>query len=335
MKNIFLFIILFLLIDIQSIVNSTNNTNHSYKINQNPKNLTSSNNNNKNENEKKNFNLTESLINFYNENFGNDSKSNNSQGINRSKENEHMKIYQEQLERRLREQAERERKAREYEIKRQAEIIRIEKEKIEQRKKLEQAEKEEFQQKMLGTTFNEVVQIYLEKNENEYLYINLSMHSKIVIAFFLYDEEEKIDFLFKGPDYRGNTIILCKADKKQFFYYEYEAIREGEYFFELKNRGSKDNEIVFAISDKMSNNNKDNLKTDNIDKISLLLDNIDKNVNQLRNQKKTEINKLNAHNDRVNKNNKSIIIYSIIEVFTMIIIFVVQSYYITSIVSKL
>ena len=43
---------------------------------------------------------------------------------------------------------------------------------------------------------------------------------------------------------------------------------------------------------------------------------------------------VNSHNEKVDKNNKKIVIHSIIEIFTMIIVFVAQSYYISSILSK-
>ena len=54
----------------------------------------------------------------------------------------------------------------------------------------------------------------------------------------------------------------------------------------------------------------------------------------LKKRKKNEINMLNAHNEKVNKNNRSIVVYSIIEIFTMIIILTFQSYYIRSFAKK-
>ena len=72
-----------------------------------------------------------------------------------------------------------------------------------------------------------------------------------------------------------------------------------------------------------------------IDKISLLLNNIDNNINQLRYKKKIEVLKINTHNEKVEENNKYIVIYSIIEIFTMIIVFISQSYYISSLVKKI
>ena len=56
----------------------------------------------------------------------------------------------------------------------------------------------------------------------------------------------------------------------------------------------------------------------------MLLTNIDNNINQLRTKKKFEIRQISSHNEKVISNNKSIVIYSIIEIFTMIIIFIAQ-----------
>jgi hypothetical protein len=327
-------LIIFSLIQIQCQAKEINNTNKAEAQN--------AQNNNQNKKEgKKEFNLTDSLINFFNEIMdtnktnSNETKKNiEDKGQKQDQENEHMRIYREQYERRMKEQNERIKKAQEYEIQRQAEIIRIEKEKIEKAKKKEQAERDEFQQKMVDSTFNEIIQIYLEKNEKEYLYFDLDSHQKIVIAFFLNDEEEKINFLFTGPDYRGNNIEFSKFTKKNFLYFEFEAPRKGEYIAELNNRGTKDNDIIF-VADERRGKKTDVLKSGNIDKISLLLNNIDNNVNQLRNNKRIEINKINAHNQRVNQNNKSIVFYSILEVVTMIAVFIGQSYYINSIVSNL
>lgn len=333
--NIILIIFLFIQIQSQPKVNNNTNINKAGAQNtQNP-------NQNKKE-EKKEFNLTDSLINFFNEIMDTNKTNSNETKKNiedknqkqNQEENEHMRIYREQYERRMREQNERIKKAQEYEIKRQAEIIRIEKEKIEQAKKKEQAERDEFQQKMIDSTFSEIIQIYLEKNEKEYLYFDLDSHQKIIMAFFLNDEEEKINFLFTGPDYRGNNIEFNRFIKKNFLFFEFEAPRKGEYIVELNNRGTKDNDIIFAANEKLGKQT-DVLKSGNIDKISLLLNNIDNNVNQLRNNKRIEINKLNAHNQRVNQNNKSIVFYSILEVVTMMAVFIGQSYYINSIVSNL
>jgi hypothetical protein len=230
---------------------------------------------------------------------------------------------------------ERERKRREeFEARARAEMIRVENERKEQKKKKEQEQREIFERQLQNMTFDDYVQINLEKGETESLYLDLESFTKIRLAFILTDEEQRVNFIFSGPNPRGRTSVLYRADNKNYLYYEYETLRKGEYIIELKNRGSEENELVLVINEKVDKKS-DILGSEKIDKISMLLNTIDGNINQLRNKKKIEIRQINSHNDKVNKNNKSIVIYSIVEIFTMIFVFVAQSYYINSIVTNL
>ena len=159
------------------------------------------------------------------------------------------------------------------------------------------------------------------------------------MAVILTDIEEKINFLFSGPNARGRTSVLYKLDNKNYLFHEYEHLRKGEYTeytIDIINRSSKEIELIFLINEHVDQGKKkDVLDTEKIDKISLLLNNIDNNVSQLRTKKRIEMRQANSHNDKVFSNNKSIVIYSIIEVFTMIIVLLAQSYYISSIVSTI
>ena len=281
----------------------------------------------------KNFNLTESLIKFYNENFGQKNESANNTNSKTKEEMEQMKKENEaEMQQKL--LRERDQRRREYfEAREKAELIRIEYLKKEQKKK-EQEEKVKFENILANTSFDDIIQIAIEREETESLYFNLSSFTKIKIAVVLTDEDEKFNFALSGPNARGRTSVLYRADNKNYLFYEYETLRNGEYIIELINKGSKENEIVFLISG-TQNKQKDNINTEKIDKISLLLNNIDNNIYQLKNKKKIEMLKVKSHNEKVDENNKYIVIYSIIEIFTMIIVFVSQSYYISSLVNKI
>jgi hypothetical protein len=128
-------------------------------------------------------------------------------------------------------------------------------------------------------------------------------------------------------------ISLFSLYKRNYFFIRFNAKRKGEYIVELWNTGRKENEINFFINEIVDK--KGLLNTEKIDTISLLLRGIKKNINKLKRKKNNEIMLVNAHNDKVNKNNKSIVVYSIIEIITMIFIFVGQSYYIKSVVKTL
>lgn len=286
------------------------------------------------------FNLTESLINFFQETFG---SGNNTDDKNKNKDLEKEKSAAEMEEIRKRREAEmeqkiiqeRERKRREeFEARARAEMIKVENERKEQKKRIEQEQREAFERQLQNMTFDDYVQINLEKGETESLYLDLEAFTKIRLAFILTDEEKRVNFIFSGPNPRGRTSVLYRADNRNYLYYEYETLRKGEYIIELKNRGSEENELILVLNEKVDKKS-DVLGSEKIDKISMLLNTIDGNINQLRNKKKIEIRQINSHNEKVNKNNKSIVIYSIIEIFTMIFVFIAQSYYINSIVTNL
>ena len=263
------------------------------------------------------FNLTESLINFFLETFGNKSNTTNT-----TKEAENKKKLEEEEKKRKEEQA------------------KIEQIKMEEKKKKEKedkylAERLSFLKILLNNTFEEVVTLNLLKGEKETLYLDLESFTKIKIAIAVTDieQQEKINFFFSGPNARGRTAVIYQMYNKNHLFWEYETLRKGEFYAEITNKGTKDNEIYFYFS-QMTDKKKDNINTEKIDKISMLLNDIDKNVNEVRNKKKMEIKQANLHNDKVKENNKWIVIYSIIEICTMIMIFLFQSCYINSLVNK-
>ena len=276
-------------------------------------------NNNKTKAEEKPFNLTESLFNFFKETIHSlITKENNDTKQKTKKEEDINKRTKEQ----------------------QENLATIEKIQIETNKKLEkirqyEEERNIFMRMLSNNSFEEVLLINLPKGESETLYLDLKTFSKIKLAIFVSDsdQEEKINFFFSGPNPRGHTMVIQNYYNKNYFLWEYDTPRSGEYYVEITNKGTKDNEIYFMFSD-IYGKKKDLLDMEKIDKISMLLNNIDSNINQLRNKKKIEIKQANSHNDKVTENNRWIVIYSIIEIFTMILVFLIQSYYINSLVNK-
>ena len=294
---------------------------------------------NKNETkEEKAFNLTEALVKFFKDTFEKKNNTEEKKSIDNNdtnaKINEEIEKRRKEAERQQQYMQERERKRREaFEARTKAELIRIENQKKEEKRKKEKEEKHKFENMLANTTFDEIIQINLDKGETETLYFDSNSFNQIKMAVLLTDEEEKVNFAFSGPNSRGRTSVLYNVRNKNYLYYEYETLRKGEYIIEITNVGSKENELVFLLKDNR-NKKKDNINTEKIDKITMLLTNIDNNINQLRTKKKFEIRQISSHNEKVISNNKSIVIYSIIEIFTMIIIFIAQSYYISSIVNK-
>ncbi len=282
----------------------------------------------------KNFNLTDSLIKFFQENSV---EKNGTRNDSKPKTKEEIEIMEKQREAEMQQKLiiEREKKRREqFEARAKAELFKIESEKKEEKRKKEQVEKAKFENILANTTFDEIIQIAIKKGETESLFLNLHTFAKIKMAVVLTDEDEKINFVFSGPNPKGHLSLIYRVDNKNYLYYEYETLRNGEYIVDLINKGSKENELVFLVSG-IKKKKKDTIDMEKIDKISLLLNNIDNNINQLRYKKKIDVLKINTHNEKVEENNKYIVIYSIIEIFTMIIVFISQSYYISSLVKKI
>ena len=276
--------------------------------------------------EEKLFNLTESLINFFKETFTdkNETKK-DSWKINKTDENIRKKL-EEEKQKKLRE---------EQENKAKLEKIKIETQKKKEKLKQYEKERDTFTKILVNNTFKEVIQINLQKGESETLYLDLQAFSKIKLAIMVSDsdQDEKVNLFFSGPNARGHTTVIQNYYSKNFLFWEFEVPRNGEYYAEITNKGTKDNEIYFLFND-MYNKKNDKLDTQKIDKISMLLNDIDNNMNQLRNKKRLEIKQVNSHNDKVSENNKWIVIYSVIEIFTMIMVFIFQSCYINSLVNK-
>ena len=288
--------------------------------------------------EEKPFNLTESLINFFEEMFGSKKNdSNTSQTSNEVIDTEDDKIrkkMEEEKKKKLEEERDRKRKE-EKEKAAKLEKVKIEEQKKKEKQKKFLNERYEFMKLVANTTFEEVVQINLQKGEKETLYLDLESFTKIKIIVFTLDseEEEKFNLFVSGPNARGRTSIIYQLFNKNQILWDYETLRKGEYLIEIVNKGTKENEFYLHLS--KGDKKKDNINPEKIDKISMLLNEIDINVNQLRNKKKIEIKQVNSHNYKVTDNNKWIVIYSIIEICTMIMIFLIQSCYINSLVTKM
>lgn len=288
---------------------------------------------NKTKSDEKPFNLTEALVNFFTETFGtkdvgskNDSKNEN------EKEDGNQKKINEQKMKKLEEEKEKKRKEENEKL----EKIKIENEKKEEIKKKYEEERLTFIISLANNTFGENILLNLEKGEKETLYMNLERFQKIKLAIMIEDEDqqEKINFSFSGPNQRGYLTVLRQFNNKNYLFLEYEAIVSGEYYAEITNKGTKRNEIYCLINENVDKK-KDVLNSEKLDKISTLLNDIDVSINQVRAKKRIEIKQINLHNNKITRNNRWIVIYSIIEIFTMIIIFLIQSCYINSLVNKI
>ena len=349
MNKFFLFLFILILIGIKTQQNNTENPN----INQNNQNIQNiqnntgnnpppqvPNNNITNQNinlnltngtnvanntgkPEKEFNLTDSLIKFFNEMFGSN-KTNNTKND--------TKYLEEQ--KKLEEKRKEEEKKREKLEQIRMEAERKQKEREMERKKKLEKEREEFEKQIENVTVSEFTNLYLDSRSGELLYHNLTKPCNLIIIFLLTDAQKTIHLTFNGPNGRGGTTLIKSFRSRNFLYYVHNATKIGQYTFYLNNyHNSDETEVIFAISDDTKKS--DNLEKKNIDKISGYLNDIDSKINQMKSKQNIINKKTKTHNESINKHNREILIYSIVEVVTMFFVFVMQTCYIKNMVEKL
>jgi hypothetical protein len=327
MKILFLLTLTILIITILTQQNNQTVNNNNNK----PANQTISNapNNNTKKPDDKEFNLTDSLIKFFNEMFGDDTNKTNKTDSEAKKKIEEQKRLEEEKRREEINKLKNMEKIR-------LENERLEKEKAKQKQMLMQLEKEreEFERQVENISISEFTNLYLEGKSGELLYHSVSKPCNLKIIFLLTDVQKTIHLTFNGPNGRGGTTLIRSFRSKNFLFYEHNAQIPGQYTFYLNNyHNSDETEVIFAIND--DTKVEESLGKQKVDKISGYLNEIDLKINQMRSKQNIINKKTETHNDSVNKHNKEILIYSIIEVITMLIVFAVQTFYIKSIVEKL
>ena len=269
------------------------------------------------------FNLTDSLIRFFNEMFGTN-KTNNTKNDTKLEEQKRLEEEKRKEEQRKREKMEQIR----------MEALKKQKEREMQRQKQLEKEREEFEKQIENITVSEFTNLYLDPKSGELLYHNLTKPCNLKIIFLLTDTQKTIHLTFNGPNGRGGTTLIKSFRSKNFLYYVYNAQHIGQYTFYLNNyHNSDETEVIFAICD--DSKTSDNLGKKNIDKISGYLNDIDSKINQMKAKQNIINKKTKTHNESINRHNREILIYSIVEVVTMLLVFVMQTCYIKNMVEKL
>ena len=192
-------------------------------------------------------------------------------------------------------------------------------------------DKDLFEKQIEVFTLGEFTTFELFPNSGEYIYYFISNPCVITFAFFLSDIEKYISLNFMGPENENN--ISLNFTNKNYLFYEYKKEKEEKYFFYLNNENQEKLEISFAIKD--SWNKDDNIGSKKLDKITEYIEDMETKINKIRLKQNIINKKTDAHNEGVNKHNKRILINSFVEVLTMIIILVIQLYYIKKNISKI
>ena len=196
---------------------------------------------------------------------------------------------------------------------------------------IKKLEKDQFEKQIEVFTLGEFTTFEIFPKSGEYIYYYISNPCILTFAFFLSDIEKYISLYLKGPEPLNQ--ILQNFTNKNYLFYEYKIEKEGKYEFYLNNENEEKIEISFAIKD--SWNNDDNIGSKKLDKITEYIEDMETKINKIRLKQNIINQKTDAHNEGVNKHNKRILINSFAEVLTMIIILVIQLYYIKNNISKI
>ena len=195
-------------------------------------------------------------------------------------------------------------------------------------------EKEQFNKQIEIFTLSDFTTFELPSKSGEFVYYKGVEGSTMKFAFYLSNEEKIIHFKFSGPDGKGASKVYQTFTNKNFLYYEHKVVYPGQYTFYLDNGENSDiSEVSFAVKDDLKEDK--NIGMQKLDTISEYLDDIDEKINKLRLKQNMINKKTEAHNDSVNKHNREILIYSLAEVGTMVLILVGQLFYIKSKVDKI
>jgi hypothetical protein len=196
-------------------------------------------------------------------------------------------------------------------------------------RKNETRRRKKFEKLISKFDYNDWINIEVNKGSREIIYQGIGENVKIIFAYIINDSKEKIRFLFKEPKNAEKKGYNLKINEN-YFYKKFKTNTKGIHKFIFDNkRNNKNLKISFALKYRFKKKN-----LTEIDRIGNNLNKINKYLNILR-AKENLINKLTKnHIDVVNKHNKNIVIYGLIEIIVMIIILFIQLFYIKSLVKK-
>lgn len=152
----------------------------------------------------------------------------------------------------------------------------------------------------------------------------------IQIAFYALNEDGKLDMKVK---YEDSTDILKQVRNSNEYITNFQATRNGLIHIQIKSRSKSEITVTLALHHDEHKNELFNLNhlTDMITRVN----EVNKKAKKLESLKRQYSMKYRYHIDQAHKHNKNILIYSIVEIFMMIGIFVLQSRYIMKLTNRL
>jgi len=203
------------------------------------------------------------------------------------------------------------------------------KKKVKPRNEEVERERKEWEEKVANFLPTDLLTIKLKPNSMEYFYEDMKVLTNITIAYYINDENQKIDFKLLGP---GDVQLFKQKGKGQLFY-EFHPQNLGMHRFVLDNtryKGKK--KVTFAIH--AGNNTDETLKTEHVSGLNARINNIDKKIKDVHFNQKMMVRKFEGHYETTRSHNKNIVMFSLLESGIMITILLVQMFYIKSLLGE-
>ena len=195
-------------------------------------------------------------------------------------------------------------------------------------------DREEFERQVGNFSFSNLLTLMVKSHEGESLYENItSVPTTMRIAYMVNHPTKVIDFTVSGPLKNGKKGIIKNIKAKNHAFIELEITSPGLVTFFLNNYKYKENsKITFALNADQKEDK--TIETKSFDEMSERLKFVDNRINELRMKGNLVVRKIEGHNKSASKHNRSIIILTVIEVIVMVMIFIIQSYYLRKLLSK-
>ena len=195
-------------------------------------------------------------------------------------------------------------------------------------------EKEEWERQVGNFSFSNFITIMVKSHEAESIFENItSVPATLRIAFMVNHPTKVIDFTLSGPLKNGKKGIIQHVREKNYYFIEHTVETPGLFTFFINNYRYKDNaKVTFALNS--NSKEEQTIETKSFDAMSKRINIVSNKMNELQMKGNLVVRKIEGHNKSASKHNRSIIILTILEVFVMLMIFIIQSYYLRKLLNK-
>jgi hypothetical protein len=195
--------------------------------------------------------------------------------------------------------------------------------------KSEELEDQQWNEKIEQFSPESLVTTVVERGTTQIFYEEILVSTNATLAFYLHDEESKMDFEIISP----NGITLYRGKNKNRVFHDFQAYTTGAYAFHLINDKYKvKKKVTFALH---SGSNIDrSLDMEHLSQLYSKIDLADSKMKEFAFANKMLARKIEGHFEIAGLHNGKIFWYSIMETILMVVILIIQLLYIKNLLNK-